>query len=93
MSELRPAGVEGVSQWNSILSRRNSPCKGPEAGLLPGVIKEQEEAGVWGMEDGVRGWPGPGHSTLWASARGLDLIPSMPVIIPRTGPGTLQLLC
>ena len=31
LSELRPAGGEGVSPWNRILSRRNSQCKGPEA--------------------------------------------------------------
>ena len=59
----------------------------PETQLLPGVILEQ------GMEEeGVRGWPGLGHSALWASVRGLDLIPNMPVDIPGEG-HTLQLLC
>lgn len=33
--KLRPAGGEGVSQGNSILGRRNSQCKGPEAELRP----------------------------------------------------------
>lgn len=31
--KLRPAGGEGVSRGNSILGRRSSQCKGPEAGL------------------------------------------------------------
>lgn len=38
--ELRPIRDKAVSQGNSILSRRNSQCKGPEARCEHGTARK-----------------------------------------------------